>query len=239
MKAKHFLAAVMAMAVSAGVARADDARIDRQISVSGQAQISVAPTLATIVLGVSEEAEEASLAMRAVSTKMVEVIDALRAAGIAAEDMQTQQVSLNPVWSQSRNYEDGRSRITGFAASNTLSLRIRDLDRVGEVLDQVLKVGANEFRGLSFGVDNPSEVQDQIRGAAVKDARRKAEQLAEAAGVVLGPVRVISDRDGGGGYPKMAMEMARADVAMPIEAGELSFSHSVSVVYDIVLPDAD
>ncbi|MFV1498487.1 SIMPL domain-containing protein [Phaeobacter sp. JH20_02] len=238
MKATHILASALAVVLATGLASADETRIDRQIAVTGDARIAVTPTLATITLGVTEEADEAALAMSAVSTKMVEVVDELRAAGIAAEDMQTQQISLNPVWSQDRSYDDGRRKITGFSASNTLALRIRDLDRLGEVLDQVLRVGANDFRGLSFGVADPAKVQDQIRGAAVKDALRKATQLAEAAGVELGPVRSIHDRETGGGQPMMAMEMARS-APMPIEAGELSFSHSVSVVYDITSTDAD
>ncbi|WP_293572878.1 SIMPL domain-containing protein [Phaeobacter sp.] len=232
MKVSHLFAATLAVVMLGSFAGAGETAKDRHIAVTGQAQISVAPTLATIVLGVSEEAEEAGLAMRATSTKMVDVVDALRDAGIAAEDMQTQQISLNPVWTRDPRYDDGRSRITGFAASNTLSVRVRDLDRLGEILDQVLMVGANEFRGLNFGVSNPAAVQDQIRAAAVLDARRKAQQLADAAGVALGPVRVINDRDVGRGRPAFAMEMAR-DVSVPIEAGELTFEHSVSVVFDI------
>ncbi|APG47813.1 SIMPL domain-containing protein [Phaeobacter porticola] len=238
MRARHIFASVLTVILTTGLSYADEIRMDRQISVTGEAQIAVTPTLATITLGVTEEANEAALAMSAVSTKMVAVVDELRAAGIAAEDMQTRQISLNPVWSQDRSYENGRRKITGFSASNTLALRIHDLERLGEVLDQVLKVGANDFRGLSFGVADPAQVQDQIRGAAVKDALRKATQLAEAAGVTLGPVRSIHDRDAGGGQPMMAMEMARS-APMPIEAGELTFGHSVSVVYEIAPSEGD
>ncbi|MFS4582433.1 SIMPL domain-containing protein [Phaeobacter sp. C3_T13_0] len=238
MKARHIAASALAILMASSLVHAEEARVDRQISVTGEARIAVTPTLATITLGVTEESDEAALAMSAVSTKMVAVVDQLRSAGIAAEDMQTQQISLNPVWSQDRNHENGRRKITGFIASNTLSLRIRDLDRLGEVLDQVLTVGANDFRGLSFGVTDSAMVQDQIRGAAVKDALRKATQLAEAAGVELGAVRSIHDRDSGGGQPMMAMEMARS-APMPIEAGELTFGHSVSVVYDIKAPDTE
>jgi uncharacterized protein YggE len=180
------------------------------------------------------------MAMQAVSKAMAAVIAELKAAGIAPEDMQTRHVSMHPVWSQDRSYDEGgKRRITGFQASNTLMLRVRDLDRLGSVMDAVLAAGANNFQGLTFGVEDPAAVADKIRGEAVKDAIRKAAQLAEAAGMELGPVRSISEHGGGGGpRPMMAMEMARSD-AMPIEAGELSFSHNVSVVFDIEVPDGN
>ena len=237
MKAKTLLAAALMLSMSAGSLVAAEGTPPRQISVTGDSTITVAPELATITLGVTEEAEEAGMAMRAVSEAMGAVIAELKEAGIAPEDMQTRQVSMHPVWSQDRSYDSGGKRkITGFQASNTLMLRVRDLDRLGPVMDAVLAAGANNFQGLSFGVEDPEAIADRIRGEAVKDAIRKAAQLAEAAGMELGPVRSISEHGGGGGpRPMMAMEMARSD-AMPIEAGELSFSHSVSVVFDMAVP---
>lgn len=236
MKTKTLLAAALMLSMSAGSLAAAESAPPRQITVTGESRLTVAPELATITLGVTEEAEEAAMAMRAVSEAMRAVIAELKEAGIAAADMQTRQVSMHPVWSQDRSYDSGGQRkITGFKASNTLMLRVRDLDRLGPVMDAVLGAGANNFQGLSFGVEDPEAVADRIRGAAVKDALRKATQLAEAAGMALGPVRSISEHGGGGGpRPMMAMEMARSD-AMPVEAGELSFSHSVSVVFDMTV----
>ncbi|WP_417473272.1 SIMPL domain-containing protein [Leisingera sp.] len=240
MKAKTLLAAALMLSMSAGSLAAAEGTPLRQISVTGESTLTVAPDLATITLGVTEEAEEAAMAMQAVSKVMAAVIAELKAAGIAPEDMQTRHVSMHPVWSQDRSYDEGgKRRITGFQASNTLMLRVRDLDRLGSVMDAVLAAGANNFQGLTFGVEDPAAVADKIRGEAVKDAIRKAAQLAEAAGMELGPVRSISEHGGGGGpRPMMAMEMARSD-AMPIEAGELSFSHNVSVVFDIEVPDGN
>lgn len=239
MKAKTLLAAAMALSLSAGGLAAAEAAAPRQITVTGESTLNVAPELATIVLGVTEEAEEAAQAMAAVSEAMGAVISQLKDAGIASEDMQTQQVALHPVWSKGGSYNgDGRREITGFQASNTLMLRVRDLEQLGSVLDRVLTAGANRFQGLSFGVEDPAAIADQIRGEAVKDAIRKATQLAEAAGMELGPVRSISEHGGGGARPMMAMEMARSD-AMPVEAGELSFSHNVSVVFDMTVPQGE
>ncbi|WP_291729466.1 SIMPL domain-containing protein [Leisingera sp. F5] len=239
MKAKKILAAALMLSMSAGALAASEAAALRQITVNGESTLQVAPELATITLGVTEEAEEAAMAMAAVSEAMGAVIGRLKDGGIAAEDMQTRQISMHPVWSQDRSYDSGgRREITGFQASNTLMVRVRDLDRLGPVLDAVLTAGANQFQGLSFGVEDPAAVTDQIRGEAVKDAIRKAQQLAEAAGMELGPVRSINEHGGGGGRPMMAMEMARSD-AMPIEAGELTFSHNVSVVFDMAVPGGE
>lgn len=237
MKAKKLLAAALMLSMSAGALAASEAAAPRQITVSGESTLQVAPELAAITLGVTEEAEEAAAAMAAVSEAMGAVIARLKDAGIAAEDMQTQQIAMHPVWSQDRSYDNGgRREITGFEASNTLMVRVRDLDRLGPVLDTVLTAGANRFQGLSFGVEDPAAVTDRIRGEAVKDAMRKAQQLAEAAGMELGPVRTITENGGGGGpQPMMAMDMARSE-AMPVEAGELTFTHNVSVVFDMAEP---
>lgn len=240
MKAKKLLAAALMLSMSAGALAASEAAAPRQIIVNGESTLQVVPELATITLGVTEEAAEAAAAMSAVSESMNAVIARLKEAGIAAEDMQTRQISTHPVWSQDRSHDGGgRREITGFQASNTLMVRVRDLAGLGPVLDAVLAAGANQFQGLQFGVSDPAAVQDQIRGAAVKDAVRKAQQLAEAAGMALGPVRSITEH-GGGGMPRpmMAMEMKRGD-AMPVEAGELSFSHNVSVVFDMLVPAAE
>lgn len=236
MKTKTVLVTALAMALTLGTALKADTRTDRQILVSGEGRVEVAPDLAVITLGVSKEAKEAGEAMALVSEDMFAVVQELRAVGIADKDLQTQQISLQPVWSNGGSYNSsGERRITGFLAANTVNLRVRDLDQLGEVLDRVLRAGANQFQGLRFDVADHALLQEQMRASAVADARHKAEQLAAAAGVTLGPVRTITDQDHGGGRPMMAMEMSRSG-AMPIEAGELSFSHNVQVVFDLVVP---
>ncbi|MFW8634328.1 SIMPL domain-containing protein [Cribrihabitans pelagius] len=238
MKPQGLLAAALALALAAPGLSAEELPL-RQVTVTGESRAQVAPELATITLGVTEEAAEAAEAMAAVSDAMSAVIADLKLAGIQPEDMQTQSIAMHPVWSQSRAQGEGHRReITGFEASNTLLVRVRDLERLGTVLDEVLSAGANQFQGLTFAVGDPTAVKDKIRGDAVRDAMRKARQLAEAAEMQLGPVRSISENGGGGGRPMMAREMAMAD-AMPVEAGELSFTHSVTVVFDLLEPAAE
>jgi uncharacterized protein YggE len=239
MKTKRVLVTALAMALTVGTALKAETAAMRQIQVSGEGRVEVAPDLAVITLGVSKEAKEAGEVMDLVSEDMASVLQELQAVGIAPEDMQTQRISLQPVWSNGSSYSSsGQRRITGFLASNTVNLRVRDLDQLGEVLDRVLRAGANQFQGLRFDVADQAALQDQMRASAVANARHKAEILAEAAGVALGPVRRITDQDHGGGAPMMAMEMARSG-AMPIEAGELSFSHNVQVVFDLVVPSEE
>ncbi|MBT8154218.1 SIMPL domain-containing protein [Epibacterium ulvae] len=221
------------LATAAPVAAESDAAHVRKIQVSGEAQISAVPDMATLTLGVSSFDEEAQTAMRTTSRKMVAVIDTLVEAGIASEDMQTSQLSLSPRWEQDRTVNgQGRRYVVGFEASNMLTIRLFDLDNVGPVLDQVLAVGANHFRGLRFGVQDTDALQDALRVAAVQDAMAKATLLSEAAGAQLGAVRQITDQSGHRGGQMMAMEAARSDF-VPIAPGSLEFNHSVSVVFDL------
>ncbi|MCG7627774.1 SIMPL domain-containing protein [Epibacterium sp. MM17-32] len=207
----------------------------RQLHVTGEASMDVAPDQAVITLGVRAQAEEAGAAMEQVSVQMNEVMTSLADSGIAGEDMQTQQISMHPVWSQIRR--DGREErtITGFEASNLLLVTLHDIDAMGGVLDDVLRAGANEFRGLSFSYSERDAAQDGLRTKAVEDAIHKARQLAEATGMALGPVREIRDGGPQGGAPMMAMEMARS-ADMPISPGSVNLRHSVSVTFDILEP---
>lgn len=206
------------------------AETQRQILVQGSATKALAPDHAVLTLGVREEHEEARLAMGAASKSMVSIIDELVAAGIAAEDMQTSQLSLSPLWSGNGRYDqDGPRKVVGFVASNMLTVKLRDLDALGGVLDQVLAVGANQFQGLRFGLEDTDAVERELRAAAVRDAYDKAQQLADAAGVTLGAVRQMSEHDF---RPEgMMMEMARS-APVPVAAGSLEFSHQVSLVFD-------
>lgn len=211
--------------------------VQRQIEVTGEAQVSVVPDMATLTLGVTSFAPEAQIAMRETSRKMVDVIDKLVEAGVAAEDMQTSQLSLFPRWEQDRSYDsEGGRKLVGFEASNMLTIRLFDLDEVGPVLDQVLAVGANNFQGIQFGVRDSKALEDQLRAAAVKNAIAKAEILSDAAGADLGTVRTISDMGGHRGGPMMAMEAARSDF-VPIAPGALEFQHSVTVVFGLEVAD--
>ena len=143
-------------------------------------------------------------------------------------------LSVSPVWSGRGYSGDGTPRITGFVASNRVVVRVRDLGALGAILDGVMEDGANDFGGLSFGLQEPEPLEAEARAEAVADAIEKARQLAQAAGVTLGPVQSI-DEQSGGLRPVMQMrEMAMADSGgVPVAGGEVSVSVTVSMEFEI------
>lgn len=203
------------------------------LTLTGTGEIAAAPDMATITLGVVSFKPTAAAAMAETSASTAKIIAALKAAGVAAKDLQTRDLSLNPRW-QNRPYKaDEAPQIEGFTASNTLMVRVRDLEKLGGVLDQVIQQGANRFQGLSFGLQNPDPVQDAARQAAVAEATRKAQLYAQAAGVTLGPILSISESGGYTPQPMMMMEAARMSADVPVESGEVALSASVTMVFAI------
>ena len=204
----------------------------RQISVTGTGEIDAAPDMATIRLGVTNEAELAKEAMDATSGAVAQVLDRLGALGLEPRDVQTSNLILNPLWSGQVRDGTGPQEITGFVASNTVVVRVRALETLGEVLQAVLEDGANTFDGLQLSVQEPKPLEDEARRLAVKDAMDKAALLAEASGLTLGPGQSIADH-GGGGPVMMEMASARMGGGVPIAAGEVTVSASVSMVFSI------
>ena len=204
----------------------------RQITVTGQAEIAAVPDMAIISMGVTQQATVAKDAVDALSVDMAGVLARLAELGVEQRDMQTSQLSLNPIWEEHRSNGAEPRRIVGFVASSRVSLRVRDLGALGGLLDAVLEDGANRFSGLRFGVQEPEPLEAEARKAAVRDAVARATQLAEAAGVTLGAVRDI--RESGGPGAPMMMEMAGArSNGVPVAAGEVSIGSQVTVIFDI------
>lgn len=204
----------------------------RIISVTGQGQVSAEPDMATVRVGVTHEDREAKAAMDRVAENARQVMAQLEAAGIAPRDMQTGSLSLNPVWSN-RSSSSQPARITGFVAAISVTVRVRELPKLGEVLDAVISDGANQLGGIQFGFQDPNPMMEEARRKAVADGQAKAAVLADAAGVVLGPLQSLSEHGGGGRPQPVMMEMAARDASIPIAAGEASLSASVSMVYTI------
>lgn len=200
-----------------------------QIIVSGEGAVDLAPDMATIRLGVTSEAKTAAAALSANSAAMAEVLAFLTAEGIAGRDVQTSGLSLTP---RQDDYRSGSAEpaVVGFVARNGVAVRVRDLARLGGLLDAVVAQGANRFDGLEFGLADPSEALAEARRRAVADARLKAETLAGAAGLGLGPVVTIADQSGH--VQPMEMRMAAASMdGVPIAAGEVSVRASVTITW--------
>lgn len=201
-----------------------------RITVSGLGRTEARPDMATITLGVQTEAATAAAALRENSARLAAVLDRLRAAGIADRDLQTSGLNLGPVYDHRPDRQ--APRISGYQAGNMLTVRVRDLSALGSILDLVVEDGANAFHGLSFALSDPQAALDAARTAAVRDARRKAEMLAEAAGVRLGAVIEISESSGHAD-PRPMMRMAAEAVAMdvPVAEGEISYAVNVNVIW--------
>ncbi|WP_343079833.1 SIMPL domain-containing protein [Ostreiculturibacter nitratireducens] len=204
----------------------------RHITVTGEGQVAATPDMAQISLGVTTEAESAAAALAANSEEMARVLAFLKAEGIEDRDLQTTGLSLYPLYEDSERAGRRAPQIVGFTASNSLTIRVRALDRLGGLLDAVVGEGANTLNGLSFGLQDPADQLDEARRRAVADARRRAEILATAAGVTLGPVVSMTEQSG---YPMpMAMEASFAKAApVPVAAGEMTVTANVTMIFAI------
>jgi uncharacterized protein len=199
------------------------------ISVTGEATVSVPPDLAQIDGGVTSEAKTAREASDANNAAMGKVLLALKGAGIEEKDFQTSRLSLQP---QSAPNRSGPSAIVGYRASNRVTIRLRDVTKVANVIDTLVAAGANDIGGIHFTVSQASKLLDEAREQAVADARRKAEIYAKAAGVTLGAPLGISEEGSPGPVPyrKMAAGMA---ASAPVAQGEETLQVSVSVSWAI------
>jgi uncharacterized protein YggE len=203
------------------------------ISVSGEANVSVAPDLAQIDGGVTSEAKTAREASDANNAAMGKVLLALKGAGIDEKDYQTSRLSLQPQYAQTLPNRN-TPQIIGYRASNRVTIKVRDITKIANVIDTMVSSGANEIGGINFIVTQASKALDEARSKAVADARRKAEIYAKAAGVTLGDA--ISIIEEGAAPPvfrsKVAAPMA-AGAPTPVAPGEELLSITVSVTWAI------
>jgi hypothetical protein len=201
----------------------------RTISVTGTGSVEATPDMATLMIGVTTQAETAAEALAANTAATDAVIARLTASGVEARDMQTSNLSINPNWT---GYDSSTPTISGFVASNMLTVRVRKLETTGAVLDAAVTDGANTLNGLTFGLADPEPAYNEARKEAVADARAKAELLAAAAGVTLGPILAMSD---GGAMtdPAPMHREAVASAPVPVVGGELGLIANVSVTYAI------
>jgi uncharacterized protein YggE len=199
------------------------------ISVTGEASVSVPPDLAQVDGGVTSDGKTAREASDTNNAAMGKVLLALKGAGIDEKDYQTSRLSLQPQYAPNRS---GPSPVVGYRASNRVTIRVRDMTKVANVIDVLVGAGANEVGGINFMVSQASKLLDDAREKAVADARRKADIYAKAAGVTLGEPLSISEE--GSSVPlyrgKMAAPMA---AGAQVAQGEETLSVTVSVTWAI------
>lgn len=207
-----------------------------RIMVTGEGEMAIRPDLAVVSLGVMREAKTAREALDANNADMAKVIAAMKETGIAERDLQTAGLQIMPRYTYT-NKPDGtqEAELVGYQVTNTLSVRIRDLAKTGEILDQAVSLGVNVGGGISFTNDDPAAALQEARRRAVADAMAKAHTLGQAAGVALGRVIEITDTNiVPPPMPYMAKAMAReAADSVPIEAGENSYRVQVNMTFEL------
>ena len=214
-----FIAAILALAPASAA--------EKLITVTGEATVAVAPEAAVIRIGVSSQDKTARKASDANAKQMIAVLAAIKSNGIAERDIQTSRLSLQPQYDPNKG---GTARLTGFQATNQVTVRIRDIDKLPILLDSAIASGANEMSGIEFVVLEQSKLLDRARDDAIADAHRKAELYAKAAGAKLGHVVAITEE--GSTPPPRPMQALRAG-AVPIAPGEQTLRAIVTVSYEL------
>ncbi len=205
----------------------------RTMTVSGSGKVYLTPDIAYVTIGVHTEGYDAKKAVSENNANTQEVISALKALGIDSKDMQTTNFSIYP-----QQEYDSEGKPTGeikYVVDNSVFVTVRDLEMIGDVLNQAVQSGANSISGIQFDVADRTSAQSAARKSAVENAEVKANELAEAAGVQLGPVQSISEYTSSGPLPKYDMRAAApmAESSVPIEAGQMVLTIEVSIVYQI------
>jgi hypothetical protein len=204
------------------------------LTISAEGSVAATPDMATVSLGVTTEGATADAALRANAERMDRLVQVLRRAGIAERDIQTSGLNVNP---QYVYVENRPPTISGYMALNQVSVRVRNLDGLGRIVDQAIAAGGNTLNGISFGLQDRDAALNAARRDAMADALARINLYAEAAGLRLHRIISISE---GGGYmpaPPMPYAMARMEDAMaaptPIAPGEVETRISLSLVVEL------
>jgi len=214
-------------------AMADEAN-NRWIEVAGEGSVSAAPDFARVTLGVASTGKTAGEAMAANAKAANALVSLIKAEGVAPADIQTSEMSISPMFSQPAHGQETAQTITGYSVTNNVAVTVREIPRLGALLDKAVTAGANSVYGVGFGHNDTSALLDKARPPAVEDARRKAEILAGAAGAKIGRLMVLTEE--AGRQPPIAFSRAFAASApapTPIEAGEDKLTVTVTARFEL------
>lgn len=212
---------------------AEGETIPRTISVNGSGAATARPDIAYVTLGVRAIHTDADKAVTENTERMSAVMGVLKEMQVEDKDIQTVNYSM---WlEEERDREGNLTGVTRYHVVNQVRVKVRDLAKVGQLLQQALKAGANSVEGISFSVDNPSALRKEARDKAIADAKAKAEQLAAGFGAKVGKVRQVSEY---GGEPEVRMAVKSEAYGIgggevPVAGGELSVSVQVQAIFDI------
>ncbi len=224
--------ALLAMPLTAHAA---DTVAPPHLTVTGEGEAAMAPDMAILTLSVTRQAKTARAALDADSAAMAAVIDAMKTGGVAARDLQTSGLSIQPQIVYPKDDKgDQQPHIVGYQVSNTLTVRVRELDKLGTLIDQSVTLGVNQGGDIVFTNDDPTAALTEARKKAVADAIARARTLTEAAGIKLGDITEITEQSTGGAPEPFAAKMRAAPGAVPVETGENSYSVSVTITFGLV-----
>lgn len=233
--------AVLLLSLTAPAMAQSNADTKGTIDIQASGEVITKPDMAQVTSGVVTDGVTAREALNANTAAMGQLIEIFQAAGIEDRDIQTSNFSVSPQYVHSRmkdaNGYELPPKIVGYRVSNNVGVRVRDLAILGTVLDKAVTVGANTISGISFSVDDSSDLLNTAREQAMANAIAKAKLYTKAAGVKLG--RILSISEQGGSRPEpyakaMRMEMAMSDAApVPVQGGELSYAINVSVRWEL------
>jgi hypothetical protein len=213
--------ALAALSPAQALDRVIDISNDRWVEISGEGSVSAAPDFARVTLGVTTTAKNAGEAMAANARAASALVSLIRAEGVTPADIQTSELSISPMFSQPSPGQTTAPTITGYTVSNNVAVTVRDIPRLGALLDKAVGGGANSVYGVAFGHSDLSALLDKARPLAVADARRKAEIYANAGGARIGRLMVLTEE--ADRQPPVAFSRVYASPApppTPIEAGE-------------------
>lgn len=208
----------------------------RTLSVSGNGEVDAKPDVATVRLSVFVQEKTAEEAQTKNSEKMTAVLDVIKAMGVLEKDIQTQSIGVYPV----QDYEKNPPVITGYTATNSITVEIHDMDMTGELITAATQAGANEVLSVDFRLQDETKFYQQALQSAVADAQAKAQAMADAAGVELdGPLDM--QESGSVSAPQYMLEAPAADkpegsVNTPVQSGEITVAAQVTIEYKLKIP---
>jgi len=226
---RYFLASIIIFIGTVMNASADTSSA-RQITIVGVGEVSATPDVAHISVGVQTDAKTAAEALEKNTKLMRKVFETIKTLNIPEQDIKTTQFAISPRWDRRNNQTP---TIAGYSASNSVLLKLRKMDSLGQVYDMLVKSGANQMGNINFGIEDTNDLLDEARIKAVKDAKRKAKLYAEAAGVTLGLIRHISEPSSSNNRNAGMMMRASHAEAAPIATGSQSISAQITIVWEL------
>lgn len=204
----------------------------RSVTVEGQGEVEAVPDVAEVSAGVTARAETARQALDASNAAMARVMSLLRAAAVGERDIRTSGLTVSPVYE--RPDPNTPRNVAGYEATNQITVTIRDLNRLGTILDSAVTAGSNRVEGIRFRIASPETLLDRARGQAFEDAKRRAALYAEAAGARLGKVLRITEQTAHLPQPRLlAAEAPAFSRTVPVSPGTQELRVTISVQFGL------